>query len=404
MVDSDEAARRLGVKLPTLYAYVSRGLIASPAAGDGRRSLFDSGDLERLARRARGGRRVEARLATVVTAITQLRDDGPAYRGTPAVELAATRSFEEVARLLWGAGDVDPGGPETGPWTPVDLGAPPPGLATGDRLAWAVVMTAARDPFRADRRPEAVARAARRLIATMVEMVPVRAPAPVVPPVEDSTFAYAGVTLGPGALARRLAERLAPGAPPDLGRAVNAVLVLMADHELATSTVAVRVAASTRADLYDAVLAGLATIAGPLHGGASGLAHSFLLEAERDGVEHAFSETLRWHDRVPGFGHAVYGAGDPRTAGILACVDRLAGNGQAALVHNVIELAARHGIPPPNVDLALAGLCYVTGIPAEAGQALFTLARVAGWTAHYLEELGEAPLRFRARAVYATVG
>ena len=88
-------------------------------------------------------------------------------------------------------------------------------------------------------------------------------------------------------------------APSDRGRSrgavsstrtVNTALVLLADHELATSTVAVRVAASTRADLYDAVLAGLGTMAGPLHGGASQLAYTLLVAAERDGVERAVND------------------------------------------------------------------------------------------------------------------
>jgi len=130
-LDSEEAARRLGVKLPTLYAYVSRGLLASHRAPDARRSLFDVDDVERLARRARGGRRVETRLATVVTAVTQLRPDGPAYRGVPAIELARRASCEEVAELLMASGPLD--------WSPVRL-EPPPELPVAGLLSWAVVM------------------------------------------------------------------------------------------------------------------------------------------------------------------------------------------------------------------------------------------------------------------------
>ena len=89
-------------------------------------------------------------------------------------------------------------------------------------------------------------------------------------------------------------------------------LGLLADHELATSTVAVRVAASTRADLYDATLAGLGTLAGPLHGGASPLAYALIVDAERHGVERALNECLRWQRVLPGFGHSVYKHGDPR--------------------------------------------------------------------------------------------
>ncbi len=101
LLESEEAARRLGVKLPTLYAYVSRGLLTSQRAADGKRSLFDLDQIEAFARRSRGGRQVETRLATVTTAITQLRNDGPSYRGQRTAGLATTATYEEVAALLW---------------------------------------------------------------------------------------------------------------------------------------------------------------------------------------------------------------------------------------------------------------------------------------------------------------
>src|SRR5580700_10513723 len=101
MVPSEEAALLLGVKLTTLYAYVSRGLLASHQEPGGRRSMFDLADIERLAARQRGGRQVESRLATIATGVTQLRPDGPFYRGRRATELAVDQSFEEVAALLW---------------------------------------------------------------------------------------------------------------------------------------------------------------------------------------------------------------------------------------------------------------------------------------------------------------
>ena len=66
------------------------------------------------------------------------------------------------------------------------------------------------------------------------------------------------------------------------------------------------------------------------------------------------------------------------------------------------ELAAREDIPFPNVDLSLAALAWATGMAPDAGQVMFMVARFAGWVAHYLEELGERPLRYRPRAVYAT--
>jgi citrate synthase len=383
MLDSDEAARRLGVKVTTLYAYVSRGLLASHPAPGSRRSLFDLADIERLARRHRAGQPVEARLATVTTSVTRLSDQGPWYRGVLATDLAETSAFEAVAERLWAMPSED--GPDAGaPWTALAL-PPPPELGPSDRLRWAVVMAGAHQPLRADLRPEAVTRTARALVATMVESLP-------------------GGPVPPGTVAQRLAAKLSdrPDPSPELAQAVNAALVLLADHELATSTVAVRVAASTRADLGDAVLAGMGTLAGPLHGGASQLAYGLLVDADRVGAVPALDDTLRWQGVLPGFGHPVYQEGDPRFGVLLDRFESMADPGQRRLVATMIGLAADQGLPRPNVDLALAAVSWAAGLPPDAGRTVFAVARVAGWTAHYLEELAERPLRFRARATYAS--
>jgi citrate synthase len=208
----------------------------------------------------------------------------------------------------------------------------------------------------------------------------------------------------PDAMASRLTARLSPRPSPALVRGVNAALVLMADHELATSTMAVRVAASTRADIYDVLLAGLGTIAGPLHGGASQQAYSLLLEARHHGVERAVDDALRSQRVLPGFGHTVYRHGDARFAVLSGLFEELAPPEDAELLHALVGLAADHDVPLPNVDLALAAMALATGMPPDAGRTIFTVARVAGWTAHYLEELDERPLRYRARAVYAAPG
>lgn len=390
MLETEEAARRLGVKVPTLYAYVSRGLLVShpaPAPSGRRRSLFDVDEVERLARRSRGGRSVETRMATITTGITQLTDDGPVYRGRRAVDLATTWSFEAVAELLWRGDDAVPD------WTPVELD-PPPTLGSSDRMRWAVVLAGAEDPLRADLRPEVVRRRAPRLGASMVAVLPLPTPGTPRP----------GGPTRPASMAERLAAALCPSAGPAGVRWMNAALVLMADHELATSTLAVRVAASTRADLYDAVLAGLGTIAGPLHGGASQQAYGLLVDAERHGVARAIDDTLRWQGRLPGFGHSVYTAGDARFGVLFDLLGTVATPDQVDLVASLVELTGDHDVPAPNVDLALAAMAWATGMPPDSGRTLFTVARVAGWTAHYLEELEERPLRYRARAVYAASG
>ncbi|HEX4162345.1 MAG TPA: citrate synthase [Acidimicrobiales bacterium] len=381
MLTTEEAARRLGVKVPTLYAYVSRGLLESHRDPNARGSLFDLAEVEALATRSRGGRQTATRLATITTAVTQLHQElGPLYRGQRATELATRASFEEVAGLLWqtGQGDGDD-------WAAPELG-PCPLVHNFDRMRWALVVCGADDPLRSDLRPAAVARASRRCAAALV----------------------AAVGSGPGAdrdrpasIAARLAARLTPSSGAVPADAVNAALVLMADHELATSTMAVRVAASVRADPYDAFLAGLATLAGPLHGGASQMAYELLVVAERDGVARALNDVLRAQQRLPGFGHTVYKSGDPRFAALLALAEPLLRDDQRAVLGEVIALAAAHEVPLPNCDLALAALSWGTGMPPDSGRTIFAVARVAGWAAHYLEELNERPLRFRARAVYS---
>jgi citrate synthase len=378
MLPSEEAARRLGVKVTTLYAYVSRGLLESHPEPGGRRSLFDLADIERMAARSRGGNQTGSRLATITTGVTQLREDeGPTYRGHPAPGLVGRMTFEEVAALLWEC-EVE------GDWTAPALGPSPLELAS-DRMRWALVMCAANDPLRADVRPEAIVRAARRVIAALVDVVgPARAG-------EDARTP----------IAHRLAQRLHGDGASLSAAAVDAALILMADHELATSTVAVRIAASTRADLYDALLAGLATMAGPLHGGASQQAYELLVAAERDGASRALNDSLRWQRAVPGFGHLIYKVRDPRFDALLALAEPLLSADRRRLLRQLLELAADHHIPVPNCDLALAALSWGTGMPPDAGRTIFTLARLAGWTAHYQEELTERPLRFRARAVYS---
>jgi citrate synthase len=407
MLGSDEAARRLGVKVTTLYAYVSRGLLASHPAPEGRRSLFALDDVERLARRSRQGRTVETRMATVTTGVTQLTDEGPVFRGRLATGLAVTASFEDVAEWLWSGpgGGVTPGVRDAAAasarprWAPVELG-PPPEMASSDRIRWVVVMAGAVDRLRADLRPEVVTRTASRLAASMVASLPWPRGHPTSSPAVPLVLPD-GIER-PGAMAARLAERLSPAPTPALVLGVNAALVLMADHELATSTMAVRVAASTRADLYDVILAGLGTIAGPLHGGASQQAYSLLLEARHHGVERAVDDALRSQRALPGFGHSVYKHGDARFTVLSRLFHELAPVEDVAVLDALVDLAADHDLPLPNVDLGLAAMALATGMPPDAGRTIFTVARVAGWTAHYLEELSERPLRYRARAVYAT--
>jgi hypothetical protein len=184
-------------------------------------------------------------------------------------------------------------------------------------------------------------------------------------------------------------------------RALSASLVLLADHELAASTLAARVAASVRADPYAVVGTGLGAMSGALHGGAS-LGAETLLAAAADpsDVPRVVGELLRRGEKVPGFGHFVYRAGDPRAILLLDLVRRAAPkSGPLAVAEAVLAEVRQKSLPEPNIDLAIATLARVAGMTRGSGEAIFAVARAAGWIAHALEAYaGPGPLR--PRAVY----
>jgi citrate synthase len=212
-----------------------------------------------------------------------------------------------------------------------------------------------------------------------------------------------GVTSGPGEpVAEALWSRLCDRRPsPGLLRAMSAALVLLADHELAASTLAARVAASVRADPYAVVGTGLGAMSGALHGGAS-LGAETLIDAAHgpDDVPRVVAELLRRGEKVPGFGHPVYRGGDPRAVVLLDLVRRAAPkSGQLAVAEAVLAEVRHKSLPAPNVDFAIATLAQVAGMVRGAGEAIFAVARTAGWIAHAIEAYaGDGPLR--PRAVY----
>lgn len=390
---AEEVARRLGVKMATVYAYVSRGAVHSWREPGSRASLFDPDEVEALARRGRPRRasRPPALDFVIETALTAIGDHDLRYRGRSALELARAASFEDVAHWLWTGEDAAGSIPWEG--MPVLLPEVP---SARDRLRMAVLFASVADPLRADLATPAVVERARSLIATMAGAGAGSAEARSARLVLDD-----GRPPRRGTIAGLLWGRLAGvRATPELVAALNAALVLLADHELAVSTLAARVAASARAGPYAVVLAGLGPISGPLHGGASRFAYRLLQAASRIGPEPALAEALETHQLLPGFGHRLYPAGDPRARLLLDLVRSASpANRALAVADQVIASARRRARLEPNIDLALAVLATVTRMNEESGEVVFTVARAAGWIAHGIEEYGEAPLRFRPRAV-----
>jgi citrate synthase len=228
--------------------------------------------------------------------------------------------------------------------------------------------------------------AARGLIAAMVDCLP----------------APGQGTARDDSIAGRLVPKLCPRPPADgLIVALRAALVLLADHELAASTLAARVAASVRADPYAVVGTGLGAMSGALHGGAALGAEVLLLSAGTPAdAPRVVGELLRRGERIPGLGHFVYQAGDPRSVLLLDLIRKAAPqSGRLAVAEAVLAEAGRRALPAPNIEFALAVLATVAGMIPGAGEAIFAVARTAGWLAHALEEYARAT-PIRPRGVY----
>ena len=379
-----ETADRLGVKRETVYAYASRGLLTSVRSAERRGSRFAQDEVERLAARGRESGEPSGAVERIRTAISLLSDDGPFYRGMPAASLP---SLEAVAGLLW---ETDPPDlrpdPEREAVARAALAALPPAARLTDRFRLAVAAQAAVDPLRADVSAPAVVRTAASLLGTTVAAMAPEPPrsrsATADEPIADRLWPVLG---------RR------PGPAP---RVLGAALLLLADHGLAASTVAARVAASTRADVHAVVSAGLGALDGRDHGLVSSLAHRFLGDARADPVG-ALAERLRAGEGVPGFGHAVYTGPDPRAVSLFGLLrDDPAAADVLSTVDALVGGMARGGAHAPNVDLALAALSHAYGLRPDAGEAVFAVARTVGWVAHALEEYREPGLRFRPAGVY----
>jgi citrate synthase len=200
--------------------------------------------------------------------------------------------------------------------------------------------------------------------------------------------------------ATRLLESFGVPATPARRRLANAALLLCADHELNASTFAARVAASTGADLQACLLAALATFLGPRHGGASGAVETVLAEVARPGRALAVvrARTTRG-EGMPGFGHPLYPAGDPRAATLLALVADTPATTPLRTLGALIEATARVRGERPNIDTALVAARLALALPRGAAIPLFAVGRTAGWVAHVLEQR-ESPAILRPRARY----
>ncbi|MGN6817343.1 MAG: citrate synthase [Sphingomonas sp.] len=363
-VSREEALAALGVRPQTLYAYVSRGLIERRAdADDPRRSEYRADDIAALTRRRARGRRTASIAASAIawgepiipTRISTVAHGQLIFRGRPAVELAETATLEKVAALLWEQSEV----------------------------AFPTVDENHANPFTA--------------LSVLIDggrPIVGRAPAKLAREAAIATASIAGAlgAAGDGPIHQRLARGWSlDSAGSDL---LRRALLLLADHELNPSTFAARVAASTGAPMAACLMAGLATLSGPKHGGAGAALAALAAEARASGVDAAVARWLAAGHGLPGFGHPLYPHGDPRAAALLPLVslDPALAELRDAVVETTEAL--------PNIDFALLAVAKSKGLPADVPFRLFAIARTVGWTAHAMEQSASgAAIRPRARYV-----
>ncbi len=367
----EEACDALGVRKQTLYAYVSRGRIEVQGDPDNaNRNLYRSTDIAALVKRRSLGRARKNIAASTMswgepiidTSISTIVRGRLYYRGRDAVQLAASSTLEEAARLLWNT----TGPPHFPSFEPVPFEGP-----ISARIYAALACDAAYDRAQAARdlaqRVDQAAALVGRLASNFVEL---RA--------DD------------GPLHLRIANAWGAEHHADL---LRRVLVLLADQELTSSSFAARVAASTGASLGACMVAGLAAFSGPLHGNAIVRVLQFMDDAKRSGTETVVRTLIAAGEPLPGFGHELYPQGDPRAADLLASFQ--APDAARDLIDRVERLTGKL----PAIDIALAALVEHCALPEGAAFALFSIARSVGWMAHSIEQITQGCL-LRPRAHY----
>jgi citrate synthase len=382
-IDAREATRLLGVSRATLYAYVSRGFVRSePVPGKTRERRYAREDVERLRSRAEERRNPEKAaehalrwgVPVLESSITLVADGKLYYRGHDVVELAHTRSLEEVAALVWtGSFDADIFD------TPLHVvgGGSAHDLPFVSRAQSILPLVAARDPLSFDLRPKAVAQSGWRIINLLTS---VAAESQDLEPTIEETLAR---TWAPKQ--KRAAEL------------IRAALIVCADHELNVSAFTARCVASAGSNPYSVVVAGLAALEGTKHGGATARVEALFDELRRArDLRRALAERLRRGEPIEGFGHPLYPDGDPRARLLLEMLPK---SKELTFARSLHTAAAAVLGEEPTVDFALVAFARALGLPRGAAITLFAIGRTIGWIAHAIEQY-EQNVMIRPRARY----
>lgn len=390
-LSASEATSWLGISRGSLYSYVSRGRIRAEAdPRDPRVSRYLADDIVHLreAKEARLHPEIAARktlrwgIPILESSLTLIDDGRFYYRGRDVVSLARQASFEDVVRLLWNTTD----GAQS-PQRPLSQRCRRMlrhlrSLPTMQRMQAILPIAAADDRDVADTAHSAVVVTAWRVLHVLVAGATLREPRP------GCGIAY-GLASGWNVKDRSAAP------------AIDAALVLSADHELNVSAFAARVVASTRSTPYDVVAAGLAALVGPLHGGHTTRVEAFLDEAGSPaGVRAMIADCRRRGMAIPGYGHPLYPTGDPRARVLFALVRRHWPDSDAARYLEVVKRAGRELLGEyPTIDYGLVMLRRALGLPRGSALVLFAIGRTAGWMAHAIEQYATEGL-IRPRAAY----
>jgi citrate synthase len=395
-VSAEEAAAMLRVSRATLYAYVSRGFIRSqPTPGRSRARGYARDDVERLRRRTEerrdpdkaAARALQWGMPILESSIAFIDGRRLYYRGHDAAALARSRSVEEVASLIW-TGRFDTALSSN----LASSGSPRAATASGSgtlpfvtRAQTALAGAAARDPLAFDVRPASVAPCGWRILHLLTAIASGRER------VGDSE-----------ALDRVLAR--AWGVEARGGSLLRSALILCADHELNVSSFTARCVASAGSNPYSVVVAGLAALEGPKHGGASARVEAMLGSMRRArNLRGAVAERLGRGETIDGFGHPLYPDGDPRAAFLVALLrERYARSTELGFVLDFADTAASAMRERPNIDFALAAVARVLRLPTGAPLTLFALGRSIGWIGHAIEQYATGQL-IRPRAKYVGV-
>ena len=320
------------------------------------------------------------------------------YHGYSIDELAESASFEEVIYLLWHGGLPNEtelaefnkllAGERDLPGPVLDLvTSAPPKSHPMDVLRTAISALALYDPEAEDSSREANLRKAARLVAKTPTIIAAfnraRNELPVIEPMKDKSLAQNFLYMLAGQ------EMM-----PVLNRVLDVCLTLHADHDLNASTFSARVTVSTLSDVYAAITSAIGTLKGPLHGGANTRVMQMLIEiAELEKVDDYIHDLLEKKGRVMGVGHRVYKTMDPRAIILKKYSKWMSEHGCGPLWYNMLtrieELMRDEKGMDPNVDFYSASVYYCMGIPLDLYTAIFAMSRMAGWTAHILEQLSD---------------